>query len=415
MSDTLEVHSSHVQRDYVHGWFLSQLYSGSTLSGRLVLKGGNCLRKAYFEAARYSRDLDFSTDSGISNDQLASELNRICTLLQYQAGIEFDISRTLVQDKKRADADKKISEARLYFQDFYGQDSELVLSIRLDITQFDRRYLPIQQRNLIHPYSDAAACSTPIRCVKLEEILATKMRCLLQRKHIADLFDLVYATMINRTLVISRAELLSTFFRITVFSGHSDIVKALLIDLPLEAFRRFWTEFIHCPVASRLDFDQAKASFAQLVDLLIPGSATRAPTRPFSRASFETRYSPPAMRPRCCRLCTMECNDWWSHTRSPSRPEKTGRPESTCTHTILQADEPRVPVSRPSCPAKRKLWPIRPRDSSLASRLRFGRQVAPSLPRSSQAALASQARFHGVVHAVSVAVGAHRPSASPTV
>ena len=54
MSDALEVHTSNVQRDYVHGWFLSRLYSGSTLATQLVLKGGNCLRKGYFEAARYS-------------------------------------------------------------------------------------------------------------------------------------------------------------------------------------------------------------------------------------------------------------------------------------------------------------------------------------------------------------------------
>jgi predicted nucleotidyltransferase component of viral defense system len=54
-------------------------------------------------------------------------------------------------------------------------------------------YLPVQERNPIHPYSDAEACAATIRCVELEEALATKLRCLLQRRHIADLYDLAYS------------------------------------------------------------------------------------------------------------------------------------------------------------------------------------------------------------------------------
>ncbi len=61
-SDELGVHAANVQRDYVFSWLLSGLYqSDNPLRDILVLKGGNCFRKAYFEHARYSNDLDFST------------------------------------------------------------------------------------------------------------------------------------------------------------------------------------------------------------------------------------------------------------------------------------------------------------------------------------------------------------------
>lgn len=149
------------------------------------------------------------------------------------------------------------------------------MGVRLDITQFDRLYLPTQERMLIHPYSDADACSTYIRCVKLEEILATKMRCLLQRKHIADLFDLVYASIINQQLEINRTELISTFFKITIFGRNPSVVKGLFVDLPLEALGRFWTKYITCPNISWFDFEKAKSSFLQLVDLLFPGGIVR--------------------------------------------------------------------------------------------------------------------------------------------
>src|SRR5215203_5846339 len=146
MAAKLDVHPSHVQRDYVHSWLLSAFYSQSKLARQLVLKGGNCLRKAYFTNGRYSRDLDFSTATGVSPDELGRELNALCATLKERAGINFDLGRTRVQDKRGADTDQVVSEARLYFEDFYGEKSELVLGVKLDVTQFDRLYLPIQGR-----------------------------------------------------------------------------------------------------------------------------------------------------------------------------------------------------------------------------------------------------------------------------
>ena len=143
MAARLDVHPSHVQRDYVHGWLLSTLYSQSNLAHRLVLKGGNCLRKAYFTNGRYSRDLDFSTATGISSDELGREFNEIGAILKERAGINFDLGRTLVQDKRGADADKVVSEARLYFEDFYGQRASLFLelsSMSLNLTVYICRY-----------------------------------------------------------------------------------------------------------------------------------------------------------------------------------------------------------------------------------------------------------------------------------
>jgi hypothetical protein len=187
----------------------------------------------------------------------------------------FDTTRTRVENKRRVDADKIISEARLYFRDFYGKENEIVLGVRLDVTQFDRTHLPIQSLALIHPYSDSNICKANIQCMKLEEILATKMRCLLQRRHIADLFDLVYATLIAREIEISRSELLSTFFKITIFESAPRIAKGLLIDLPLEALSGFWTKYVSCPRDSWFSFEKAKESLFSFIEMLIPEPAIR--------------------------------------------------------------------------------------------------------------------------------------------
>ena len=147
--------------------------------------------------------------------------------------------------------------------------------------------MPIQERGLVHPYSDSEACAATIRCVKLEEILATKMRCLLQRKHIADLFDLVYATLINPDIEINKQDLISTFFKITIFGSNPSVAKGLFLDLPIEALSHFWDKYISCPNVSWFDFKKAKESLLTLIDDLIPGHSVH---------DFDHTFFPSSMR-----------------------------------------------------------------------------------------------------------------------
>ena len=171
-SEELKVHEYNVQRDYIFGWTLAGIYTVSDLRNHLVLKGGNCFRKAYFEAARYSPDLDFATSHFLSQEYIGSELNRVCEFIEKHTGVQFVKERTKLEPKKRIDPSKQVHEAKLYFRDFFGKTSHIVISIRLDVTQFEKIFLPIQTRSLIHPYSDRASCSFEVKCLKLEEMLA---------------------------------------------------------------------------------------------------------------------------------------------------------------------------------------------------------------------------------------------------
>ncbi|MDB5294099.1 MAG: nucleotidyl transferase AbiEii/AbiGii toxin family protein [Phycisphaerales bacterium] len=263
-----------VERDYVRGWLLALMYGSSPLAGRLVLKGGNCLRKAYFEHGRYSDDLDFACPGGIDNRTLSRELNALCVLLGERTGVRFDTGRTRVEDKRDVGGGKPVSEARLYFQDFYGKPGVMHLRVRLDVTQFDRQYLPVQTRPLIHPYSDAASCTAQLRCSAIEEVLASKLRCLLQRRHVVDLFDVVHGTLAPGTAV-DLAKLLHVFYRITVFGPSPRVAKGLLVDLPFPTLAGLWERWVVCPRASRVPFDLARDTFLGLLERLIPGSPQR--------------------------------------------------------------------------------------------------------------------------------------------
>src|SRR5579859_1354138 len=120
-----EILPSNVERDYVFGWFLFGIFTASGLKDRLFLKGGNALRKGYFENTRFSADLDFGMHGDVSEAELLNEINRVCDFVHGKAGVDFVTGDTIVREKFSAtDAplpDLKVYEARDYFKDFYGK------------------------------------------------------------------------------------------------------------------------------------------------------------------------------------------------------------------------------------------------------------------------------------------------------
>ncbi len=260
----LGVKDADVQRDYVFGWLLWGIFSQSELGKTLVLKGGNCLRKGYFPFGRFSGDLDFSTEAEVDTDSLKTELNRICELVRAAAGIEFDTSMTISRPKASGDPELSIVDARVYFQDFYRQKQPVTISVRMDVLEWDRLYLPVQTRRLIHAYSDYSSCQADIRCVKLEEQLASKMKCMLQRWHAADLFDLIYTNLIHPDFAVNRTEIVSTFLRKTIFGRNPGFAKGLFIDLPLTVFQGLWDNIV-CPLKSKISFGSAAEAFQTMI------------------------------------------------------------------------------------------------------------------------------------------------------
>ena len=105
-ADEFEINSSNVQRDYVFGWLLFAIYNNDYLKKLLILKGGNCFRKAYFPNTRFSSDLDFSTEQAIDLDKLATEIENCCSVAQAVSGIDFVTERNSFQEAKRANLGK---------------------------------------------------------------------------------------------------------------------------------------------------------------------------------------------------------------------------------------------------------------------------------------------------------------------
>jgi predicted nucleotidyltransferase component of viral defense system len=227
-------------------------------------KGGNNFRKCYFEHFRFSRDLDFAATSPLDLKATIDELNGVCEHIEDLTDVDFYIEKNKIENKRNFDEDRPIYEARIYFKDFYGVKSRVTISIKLDISQFEKIHLPIQSRPLIHPYSDSDKCITNINCVKLEESVAAKLKCIMQRKHIADFFDFIYSCR-DSNLQIDKMEVLKVFLQKTIFEPSPGMARNILLNLPLELMSEAWKRYIIMPLTARVSFDDALQSFKSLV------------------------------------------------------------------------------------------------------------------------------------------------------
>ena len=269
-----EIHTSDVQRDYVFGWLLFGIFTHSALKDDLFLKGGNALRKGYFLETRYSADLDFGMPHDIDQEVLRAEINNVCTAVQEKVGVVFTRDDTRVEEKFTAtDAplpDLKVYEVRVYFKDFYGNSKHMKLRVSMDVTRFDKVLLDIQQLRLIHPYSDAADVACNIRCMKLEEIIATKLKCMMQRQHAPDLFDYAYSIQ-KLGGNLDRSVVMRTLIQKTIFSRNPFTLKGILLKTAFDYYRQEWANSIICAKQFFLNVEDAITAFVADLELLFVG------------------------------------------------------------------------------------------------------------------------------------------------
>ncbi len=258
-----------VEKDYVHSWILNAMYSRPILARQLVLKGGNALRKAYLPNTRYSKDLDFSCLSHIEPAVLESELKEVCQIVEAQTSVKF-LDKTLIKNKDlpfEVDA----LEARVYFKGFYNEE-KVDLKTQVDVTQFDKILLPVQSRQIIHPYSDSSLCNGIIQCHKAEEIFASKLTTLLHRRKCSDIFDLLYGILLSGEFSVSRLEVITTFLRKSIFQANPDTARQQLLAVPLSEYEVNWNGLV-APRTSLFGFEVVTSRFSEMINSLFDNVA----------------------------------------------------------------------------------------------------------------------------------------------
>ncbi|MBI4334556.1 MAG: nucleotidyl transferase AbiEii/AbiGii toxin family protein [Chloroflexi bacterium] len=164
-----------LEKDYVITEALRALSKVPSLNELLVFKGGTALRKAYFADWRYSEDLDFSSKRDMKEDELRKGLDK--WYLQVEQASQVRLTTKMLH--------KPDGYTRVRTQ-FIGPLAYPGM-IFMDLS-FDEPVClePEQRRILTEPFSPGGE---KVLAYPLEELLAEKMRSLLQRGKSRDYYD----------------------------------------------------------------------------------------------------------------------------------------------------------------------------------------------------------------------------------
>lgn len=185
-----------IDKNWVLGHFLSELYNAEWAREYLVFKGGTCLKKCYFPDYRFSEDLDFTltnADFRISNKLLQS----VCNAITAKTGILF----SKIEVEPLLWLDKKVGyKSHIRFWGANHKKSQQPpasdrwqTSIKVEIIFYELIVNNPEIRPLFSYYSDHQLFEDiAIPCYPISEVVAEKFRALLQRSYPAprDYYDL---------------------------------------------------------------------------------------------------------------------------------------------------------------------------------------------------------------------------------
>lgn len=177
------------ERDYVLGWFLLGLPRIGGLCQALVFKGGTALRKVYFPDYRFSEDLDFTLVEPMEAEALQADLAAVCREVREASGVQMTLA---LWKQTRSVPGQEAYRARVEYVGPLGRLGSAAPRITLDLACYERLVLPPVRRPIGHPYSDAPSEAVQVPTYRLEEMLAEKLRALLQRCYPRDIYDVWY-------------------------------------------------------------------------------------------------------------------------------------------------------------------------------------------------------------------------------
>jgi len=164
-----------LEKDYILTEVLKALSQVLTLSELLVFKGGTALRKVYFAGWRYSEDLDFTVKRDMKKEELRQELHKWYRQVQLASQIRLTTKMLHKPDgyaRIRTQFIGPLSYPGMIFMDL-SFDEPLGLD-------------PDYRKVLVAPFSSE---KQKVLAYPLEELLAEKMRSLVERGKSRDYYD----------------------------------------------------------------------------------------------------------------------------------------------------------------------------------------------------------------------------------
>lgn len=174
MAGQLGMNPSALGKDYALGWLLFGICK-SPIGGKLVFKGGTSLSKVYYPNDwRLSEDLDFTLLEDLDQKSLGKILETdVPEIIRDGTSME-------TRFKDRPHYNKGYLQGKLQYEGPLGKDT-----VKIEITREETRYpFEICRVPKAYDYPDFE-----VQAYSKDEILAEKMRAIIQRGKIRDYYD----------------------------------------------------------------------------------------------------------------------------------------------------------------------------------------------------------------------------------
>jgi len=261
-----------VDKDWVLGHFLGAMFTVKKHKENLVFKGGTALRKCYFENYRFSEDLDFTA---IDRNYIISlsEIEEIIRKVTELSGILFHIDnyRLLKFENKTTGYQFRLK----YWGADHSKNQEppdverWSTGIKIEIILYEEMAFKPVKNKIIHPYSDSSGFSDiEVPCYDLKEIMAEKLRALIQRSYTAprDFYDIY--SLNDHIEVGDWKEIRSAFIQKTRFKGYDpESIETIFNEATLRSVKNAWDNSIRHQV-SQSDFPDVETVLSKVKGII---------------------------------------------------------------------------------------------------------------------------------------------------
>ena len=178
------VRDTQIEKDYVISWVTYGIANHSFLRENLVFKGGTVLKKVYFPDYRFSEDLDFTfTGEDFDIKAIKASFNELIEWVYEESRISLSVQNEIQYETGN------LNFYLAYTGPLGGAGANK--DIKVDISQDELIYNAPEEKKIINTYSDLEE-EYSIFCYSLGEVIAEKMRSIMQRTAPRDIYDLWY-------------------------------------------------------------------------------------------------------------------------------------------------------------------------------------------------------------------------------
>lgn len=168
------VRDTQIEKDYVISWVTLGIAQNSFLKKHLIFKGGTVLKKVYFPYYRFSEDLDFTFQGeGFDLDTINIAFNELINWVYEESRISLSLKDPTQYETGNFN----------FYLSYTGPLGGVGANkdIKVDISQNELIYNLPEEKTIINVYSDLKREKYSILCYTLGEVIAEKMRSIMQR------------------------------------------------------------------------------------------------------------------------------------------------------------------------------------------------------------------------------------------